>query len=121
MSGVPYNDGEIYEAIVSARGNLSTICEALDVKRDALRARINETPLLKQIYDEQRESIVDQAEENIFNDVKRGDQVASKFVLTTLGKERGYTTKVETSNEPVEIIVRKISDEVKEGAESDPK
>lgn len=110
MADIP--EGDIYNAIVDEHGNLGAVAETLGVSRSALKTRVDASPLLTTLMNDYRESIVDTAEQNVFLDVKKGDPQACRFVLGTLGKERGYSTKVETNNAPIEVVVRNVAAEM---------
>jgi len=60
---------------------------------------IKTTPAIRRAYEESRTTLLDDAEGNVFDQVYHEDTDtkfrAAKFVLTTLGKERGYTQRSE--------------------------
>lgn len=90
----PVSLGDIYRAIEASGGNMTAAAKALGRRRSTIEARVNASPPLVALLSELRAGLVDQAEGNIVADVARGDQAASKFVLQTLGKDRGYVVGV---------------------------
>lgn len=63
--------------------------------RKSIKKWIEESDELKELFEEQRDSLVDEAEVQLRRAVKDGDMKAVIFTLRTLGRERGYTTRVE--------------------------
>lgn len=111
--------GQAYQALVDCQGNVTKAAQALDVKRVLLQNMINKSPELQVLLNDFREEAKDIAEENIFSDVKRGDQSASRFVLQTIGRDRGYVTGVAGSGKDgaITIEIVKFSEEAKPNGE----
>lgn len=99
-----YSDVEIIEALRVAHGNISAAASILQVRRRYVKERIDRVPEVREFYEEVKDLVLDRAEQNIMVDVFKGDQVASKFVLTTLGKDRGYTTRSEMTGKDGEPL-----------------
>lgn len=95
------------EAIRRARGLLSYAADALGVTRWALYKFVEQHPELYEVIEEARERTLDLAENNILSKVDSGDYNASQFVLSRLGRNRGYGEKVEQSGS-VEIVFRHV-------------
>lgn len=95
-----YDDWQIIEALQEGRGNLSFVARKLELKRRSLADRVYSTSELKDAMLEARDGCIDQAETNIFEAVDAKDLEASKFVLRTIGKQRGYTYGTEISGDP---------------------
>lgn len=114
---VPVPADKIAQHLRDNRGNLSLTCRTLadfgfPISRKSLKNRIDSSPELREVLDDVRDDILDQAESNVYDDVFAKDPGASRFVLTTLGKERGWVTRQEQSNkEPIQIIVKDFNDE----------
>jgi len=85
----------IIEALKQSRGNVSHAARLLGVNRRTVHRCLVRHPHLREIVDDLHERIIDKAEENLFDAVERGDLRASWRVLTTLGKDRGYTQRRE--------------------------
>jgi ribosome maturation protein Sdo1 len=94
---VPVTEDEIIKALSEARGNVTAAARSLDRARKTIEVRIKGSPVLMAHVAQLREEIIDKAEENIYNDVEKGDQAASKFVLQTIGKDRGFVSRVEST------------------------
>jgi hypothetical protein len=88
---------QIIAALEQAEGILVDAATLLGIKRYELEDRLNDDPYLNRIHLSIVEGMIDGAQKNIFTAVKAGNYAASVFVLTTLAKERGYSTKAELS------------------------
>ena len=89
------SDAAIASEIVEQCGNVSAIARELKMRRGAVQERINVSADLALILEENKEGIIDDSETNMFRAVKAGDLPASKFILSTIGKNRGYGTRTE--------------------------
>ncbi len=98
--------GEIVEALLAARGNISATAKALEVPRAYIQNKIDSDPELKCVADDLKAEVLDKAEDNIFSAVMNGDKDQSQFVVRHLGKDRGWTTRQESTGKdgkPMEI------------------
>jgi hypothetical protein len=70
---------------------------------------VKKRPALEQVIDDSRQAIVDEAENQLSRLVGEGYFPAVRFALETIGKDRGYSERVElhatTTLELVEVIV----------------
>lgn len=96
---------EAYKALVATRGNMSAAARELGVPRSVMSKVAGETPEIQEMLQDFREEIVDTAEDNIFEDVRKGDASQSRFIAQTLGKSRGYSTAVEGTGKGGAITV----------------
>ena len=93
-------DTEIKDALIQSGGILARAARDIEtktgkvIKRSSLSTRCSNSPALQEARAQARENIVDQAEEGLFQAVKAQKSWAIKYVLSRLGKERGYTTTV---------------------------
>ena len=80
--------------------NVSKTCKQLDITRQCFYSWIDLDSVFEQRINNIKASMIDKAEENILNAIDEGNLKASMFLLTTLGKNRGYSTKqiIEASN-----------------------
>ena len=85
------------KALVSTRGNVSRAAEKLGGNRRTISRWMVQFPHLRELVSEQRDRLLDKAEDNVFEAVMQGDLKMSMFVLRTLGKNRGYTERREVS------------------------
>lgn len=98
---------QIYNALKEFDGNLSKVARELGITRKRLVERIDASPALSSLRGDLREDIVDNAEDNIFGDVRRGDSAASRFVVSTIGKGRGWSQGVTgEKGGAIEVVIR---------------
>ncbi len=83
------------EAIVASHGILAAAARRLGVSRVAVHKAVNKHPTLKAVVDDSRAEIIDLAEVKLFAAVNAGHLPAVMFVLSTIGKNRGYVTRQE--------------------------
>lgn len=70
--------------------------ELLGRRRNAIRDYILANIEVKDVWDEIRESLVDKVEAVHFTGaLHAGDSAGQRFILSTLGKDRGYSTRQE--------------------------
>jgi hypothetical protein len=87
-------------AIMNHRGILSEVAKEVGLgSAQAVRYHIVRSPALREVFEESRGKVIDKAEGNVFDAVDRGNLQYSKFILTTLGKERGYVEKKEVDKQ----------------------
>jgi hypothetical protein len=99
-------DGEIYEQLIASDGNKAHAARELHMSRSRLSARIDRSVVLTSLLNDMVEGIVDQAEQNVYADVRKNDATANRFVLTTRGKSRGWASGVEGTGKGGEIVVQ---------------
>lgn len=87
----------VLAALLRSSGSIADAAALLGVRRHELATRISRDPELRQYHMDFVESAIDKAQQNVFQAVANGDYAASQFVLTTLGKGRGFSTKQELS------------------------
>lgn len=88
--------------ICETNGNISATARNLGISRSRCKARIDKNPSLVALVEDLTGGVIDQAKENVFNGVMRGDPTDSRFVLQTIG---GFSTKVAGSGKDGEIVV----------------
>jgi len=93
-----YTEQEIAFAIIDCGGYVSAIAKTLGCKIESIRNAINSNPELKELVYEQREELLDNAERGLVKAVNAGKLEAIKFVLSRLGRNRGYGQKLEVEN-----------------------
>ncbi len=81
---------ELLKAIRKIGANHTAIGRSLGITRQAVAKRIESDGDLKKAYEDQRERILDEAENQLAKAVRKGTGWAVRFVLSTLGKSRGY-------------------------------
>ena len=73
---------------------------------------MKKNPALRQVVEDCREQVLDKAEENIFEAAEKGDLAACRFILSTLGKARGYSTRKEIEQPRVRSVEELSSNEL---------
>ena len=93
---LPIQKSDIIEAIKRCRGSLTAAADSLNLPDPALLLYwVKKDKEVRLAYETARMRLVDRSEQNVFNAVEDNDLATSKFVLRTLGKERGYTERYE--------------------------
>lgn len=92
-----YNDEDVAVAIIRHHGNYSAIARSLGRSRTSVANYIAHETLLRDLRDEIVQGIVDDIEEGYMIDALKGDTGARRFFLQTLGKERGYVVRNEST------------------------
>lgn len=100
------------EAIKGTAGIISTIAKRLDVSWGTAEIYIKKWDSTKQAFQDEREGILDMAEATILTAIKQGDTGSAKWLLSTIGRKRGFTEKQEigltgADGGPVEISIIK--------------
>ena len=78
------------ELIATHRGNVSAVARALNMPRSSVHVIIQADPALKQLLDDERERMLDNAEDRLGMAVDKGEAWAVCFTLKTQGQQRGY-------------------------------
>jgi len=84
-------------ALIHSRGSLIRAAEELGVHREAVRKYILKYPKLQELQDSIHESLVDAAEQALAECVEDKQPWAIQFTLQTVGKNRGYVKRIETT------------------------
>jgi hypothetical protein len=101
----------IIKAIRGSGGIMSTVAKKLDVSWYTAKRYIDAFPETLQAYEEEQEAVLDMAEGTLLSSIKNGDVQASKWFLSTKGKRRGFSERLEQTGAdgkplyPVEIKV----------------
>lgn len=93
--------------LANSMGNVSAVAKSLNVSRSTLYARINESPRLRQVLIDSRETLLDIAESIMAQKIMAGDNDILKFFLRTQGKRRGYTYESESA---ISVVTYSIDD-----------
>ena len=99
---------DVERELIEARGNISHAARQLGCARYTVYAFIQRHPELQQVLKDQREAMIDQAENALVMAIEQLQGWAVCFALKCLGKERGYveTQQVQQSG-AIEVIVRR--------------
>jgi hypothetical protein len=85
----------IEEQLAVKRGNVAATARALGVHRTTIHRRIQKSPVLQAALEEARETMLDNAERQLYDEALDGNTAALIFFLKTQGKSRGYTERHE--------------------------
>lgn len=99
---------ELVSIIEEKRGNIANIARHYGMTRGTIYNRIKESALAQQALEDARESMLDQAENILYNKVLEGNTVELIFFLKTQGYKRGYGEKVENVGEnggPIKVLI----------------
>lgn len=109
---------EIFEALTLHEGNIAACCRELSMTRSKLMERINQTPELMELLSDLREEVLDYAEGFQFKRAKSGaDPASERFLLSTIGKQRGYSTSVAGmgANGDIVVTIKRFGEDQKDG------
>ena len=86
------------------RGNMAAVGRAFGVTRQAVADFVSRHEKLREVFVEARESMLDDAENSLYDAVLRGEAWAVCFYLKTQGKKRGYIEKYEALWKEIEEL-----------------
>ena len=90
-----YTTAQIIEALREKHGNMAAAARFLHCSRNTVSRYIDTYPTVKSVADEERETLIDFAENQLFKQVQDGNITAIIFTLKTIGKHRGYVERSE--------------------------
>ena len=82
-------------AIKGTGGIMLSIANNLKCSREAVYKYCAKHEDMALLRDQEKEKILDIAENSLFRQAKEGEQWATKYLLATQGKKRGYVEKQE--------------------------
>src|SRR4051812_38630357 len=88
-------DEDICIELMRHGGRLYWTAKALGCSSLYVRQRIRECPQVQEAYRDSKDEVVDLAEQVMYNRLKDGSETAARYILSTLGKDRGYTERTE--------------------------
>lgn len=86
---------DVIAAIRQSHGIKKIAAQRLGITRTTLNKYIRDFPTVQEAYEEEREALVDSAEAQLLIKIQEGFWPAISYVLSTLGRSRGYVTKAE--------------------------
>lgn len=92
-----FTANQIIDALREKHGNLSAAARYLGCDRHTVTRYINTYPTVQAVADEERETLIDFAENQLFKQVQDGNITAIIFTLKTIGKHRGYVERQEVT------------------------
>lgn len=96
---IKHTKNEYKEAIKNSGGILAVAAQKLGISRGAASLYVNKpgNEDLIQLLKEEKEQMMDMAENKLFKLIEQGDFQAIKFYLVSQAKARGYVDKVENN------------------------
>jgi len=113
---------KLIEALRKTHGNFMLSAKMLGCSREAIYKRVNKSPELQKIVNDERAGFVDVAESALYSAVLNNESWAVQFTLRNLGKDRGYVEKQQVEHSgpeggPIEQTLNlNIEEEVKKVA-----
>lgn len=103
-----YKADDFVRAIPGTGGIISAIAKKVGCDWHTAKKYITEHPTIKRIYDNECEGVLDLAEVKLIEQVRDGQSWAIKYMLSTKGKDRGYTERQEITGKDGDSVVVKV-------------
>lgn len=103
------NEGMIYEfdvavGLIQQNGHIGEVAKALRRSRRSISSYLERRPMLRHLQEDLKLAVIDTAEEKARALVEAGDGSMVKFILSTLGKKRGYVSRQENTGPDGEAL-----------------
>lgn len=115
-----YTEEQVLLAVKKGKGNMKATAKALK-KMDNSRCgwhtadrHVAKYPAARELFEGLKQEFIDDAEQTLHDAVKGGDVQAAQYVLNTIGKDRGFTTRteIEHKGQTVHVVISKAESEV---------
>ncbi len=93
-----YTARQFIDAIPGSGGVISTIAARVGCTWDTAKKYIETYPTIKRAHQNEREAILDMGETSLFKAVRDGHSWAVRYMLSTIGKPRGYSERQEVEH-----------------------
>lgn len=93
----PILDLDVAVALIRYQGNLTNVARKLARSRRVIETYISREPKLRELAEDLQEQFIDLTEDKLRGLVVAGDPSSVRYVLSTLGKKRGFVTRNEVS------------------------
>jgi phosphoenolpyruvate carboxylase len=106
-----YKMEEVLTAVKGSASIMSTIAQKLNCNWMTAQTYVNKWEETKIAYSDEIEKVLDICESSLFSSVKGGDVQSAKWILSTKGKKRGYSEKMEIdikNPDPINITVNGV-------------
>jgi hypothetical protein len=90
-----FTQQQVIDALVQGEGFKITAAAALRCSRRTITRYIERYPAVREAYEDARQATLDLAESRLLALVRKDDWRAIRYLLSTLGKDRGYTERQE--------------------------
>ena len=97
MATEQFTTGEVIDALKAAHGIKAHAAEILGCNRRTVDNYIDRHPTVAQAYEDLRQTLVDRAERGLIKKLVEEEWPAIRYVLSTLGKDRGYVERQEVT------------------------
>lgn len=87
------------ECVAGSSGVLSEVARRMGVSRQTVYTWINDYPEVSEAIEEERQIALDHAESLLYKSIESGDLGAAKYLLSTRGRDRGFSTRQELAAE----------------------
>jgi Bacterial regulatory protein, Fis family len=107
-----YSDEAIRTALIATDGNVHAAARKLKCDRGTLYHRIAQDEALQMLRHSLRQGLVDDCEAVVFKAAKHGNVDAAKWVLSHIGRDRGWGEHVvieQPIGNPVELVMGVLS------------
>lgn len=102
----------VRSALIESHGILSIAADKCGVTRLALTDFIKKEPELAGVVESAKERVLDLTEAGLLKAIKNSEPWAIKFMLSTQGKRRGYSERMEiTGADGGAVVVKVVSSE----------
>jgi hypothetical protein len=107
---------EVIEALEASHGLVTLAARQLQCAPNTIRNHMKRSKAVADAVREQREHVLDLAEQSLITQVQLGEGWAVCFLLKTLGKERGFVERQEVTGKDgdgltVKLVWPQLSDE----------
>ena len=90
-----YTQADMIAALIQNKGLQAYAADQLHCSRRTVYRYIKRYPAVQEAYEDALQASLDVAQKKLMDLVEHGDWRAIRFVLSTLGKDRGFTTRQE--------------------------
>jgi hypothetical protein len=110
-----WSDAEVREALARTGGNITAAARCLMTQHrrpcapSTICGYLNRDPELRAFQLKCREVLVDFAETHLLRRIEMGDMSAIRFVLTTMGRDRGWNQRTELAGVPGQPLAVDLS------------
>ena len=92
-----YTATQFIKAIPGSGGIISTIAKRVGCEWHTAKSFIDTYPTVKQVYDNECESVLDLCQSTIIKSIQNGDTGDAKWYLSRKGKDRGFVERSEVT------------------------
>ena len=92
-----YTAQQFIAVIQGSAGIVSTIASRVGCEWHTARRYIDNYATVRQAYEDERQHVIDLAETTVLKAIKDGDTGTARWYLSTIGKDRGYVERRETT------------------------